>query len=122
MSTATRWRSRARCHFHGAHTNASAAPTTGAPTKINLPDGFQPEGIAIARGTAYFGSRADGDIFAVDLKTGTGKVISEGPGTGSLGMKVDKSGRLFVAGARGGNGRVIDTRTGRVLASYTFNT
>jgi sugar lactone lactonase YvrE len=101
---------------------ASAAPTTGAPTKINLPDGFQPEGIAIARGTAYFGSRADGDIFAVDLKTGTGKVISEGPGTGSLGMKVDKSGRLFVAGARGGNGRVIDTRTGRVLAGYTFTT
>ena len=101
---------------------AAAAPTTGAPTKLNLPDGFQPEGIAIARGTAYFGSRADGDIFAVDLKTGTGKVISQGPGTGSLGMKVDHFGRLFVAGAGGGNGRVIDTRTGRVLASYTFTT
>ncbi len=101
---------------------AAAAPTTGAPTKLNLPDGFQPEGIAIARGTAYFGSRADGDIFAVDLKTGAGKVISQGPGTGSLGMKVDHFGRLFVAGAAGGNGRVIDTRTGRVLASYTFTT
>ena len=101
---------------------AAAAPTTGAPTKLNLPDGFQPEGIAIARGTAYFGSRADGDIFAVDLKTGAGKVISQGPGTGSLGMKVDRFGRLFVAGAAGGNGRVIDTRTGRVLASYTFTT
>ena len=101
---------------------AAAAPTTGAPTKLNLPDGFQPEGIAIAGGTAYFGSRADGDIFAVDLKTGAGKVISQGPGTGSLGMKVDHFGRLFVAGAAGGNGRVIDTRTGRVLASYTFTT
>ncbi|MGY4772831.1 SMP-30/gluconolactonase/LRE family protein (plasmid) [Kribbella sp. CWNU-51] len=101
---------------------AAAAPTAGAPTKLNLPDGFQPEGIAIARGTAYFGSRADGDIFAVDLKTGAGKVISQGPGTGSLGMKVDHFGRLFVAGAAGGNGRVIDTRTGRVLASYTFTT
>ncbi|WP_410789734.1 SMP-30/gluconolactonase/LRE family protein [Kribbella sp. C-35] len=102
---------------------ASAAPTTEPfPSKFALPNGFQPEGIAIARGTAYFGSRADGDIYAADLRTGRGKVISQGPGTGSLGMKVDRFGRLFVAGAAGGNGRVIDTRTGEVLASYTFTT
>ncbi|TCC03903.1 SMP-30/gluconolactonase/LRE family protein [Kribbella soli] len=102
---------------------ASAAPTAAPapfPTRFALPNGFQPEGIAIARGTAYFGSRADGDIYAADLRTGRGKVISRGPGTGSLGMKVDRFGRLFVAGAAGGNGRVIDTRTGKVLASYTF--
>ncbi|MGW1340245.1 SMP-30/gluconolactonase/LRE family protein [Kribbella sp. NPDC002412] len=102
-------------------TSASAQPTE-FPTRIELPNGFQPEGIAIARGTAYFGSRLDGDIYAADLKTGQGKVITEGPGTGSLGMKVDHRGRLFVAGAAGGNGRVIDTRTGAVLASYTFTT
>jgi sugar lactone lactonase YvrE len=104
---------------------ATAAPTTTTtkfPTRIELPDGFQPEGIAIARGTAYFGSRLDGDIYAADLRTGKGRVISQGPGTGSLGMKVDRFGRLFVAGAAGGNGRVIDTRTGRVLKSYTFTT
>lgn len=100
---------------------ANAAPATAPfPTKFGLPDGFQPEGIAIDRGTAYFGSRADGDIYAADLRTGLGKVLSQGPGTGSLGMKVDRFGRLFVAGAAGGNGRVIDTRTGKVLASYTF--
>src|SRR5262245_25216336 len=81
-------------------TSANAAPTTTTfPTRIELPDGFQPEGIAIAGRTAFFGSRADGDIYAADLKSGTGKVISEGPGTGSLGMKVDRFGRLFVAGA-----------------------
>ncbi|RZT28449.1 sugar lactone lactonase YvrE [Kribbella sp. VKM Ac-2569] len=97
--------------------NAAPAPY---PTRFELPDGFQPEGIAIARGTAYFGSRADGDIYAADLRTGRGKVISQGPSTGSLGMKVDPFGRLFVAGAAGGNGRVIDTRTGKILASYTF--
>jgi sugar lactone lactonase YvrE len=107
--------------------SASAASPAGAapapfPTRFELPDGFQPEGIAIARGTAYFGSRLDGDIYAADLRTGQGKVISQGPGTGSLGMKVDPFGRLFVAGAAGGNGRVIDTRTGTVLASYTFTT
>ncbi|MEU4197034.1 superoxide dismutase [Kribbella sp. NPDC026611] len=101
---------------------AAAAETTAItfPTRIELPNGFQPEGIAIDHLTAYFGSRADGDIYAADLRTGRGKVISQGPGTGSLGMKVDNRGRLFVAGASGGNGRVIDTRTGRVLASYTF--
>ncbi|TCO33468.1 sugar lactone lactonase YvrE [Kribbella steppae] len=102
-------------------TSASAHQTT-FPTRIELPAGFQPEGIAIDRGTAYFGSRLDGDIYAADLKTGEGEVISQGPGTGSLGMKVDHRGRLFVAGAAGGNGRVIDTHTGDVLASYTFTT
>jgi sugar lactone lactonase YvrE len=106
-------------------TSASASPSATAadfPERIELPDGFQPEGIAIARGTAYFGSRADGDIYAADLRTGIGQVISQGPGTGSLGMKVDPFGRLWVAGAAGGDGRVIDTRTGDVLAGYTFAT
>ena len=105
-----------------ASTSAASAAPVPYPTRFELPDGFQPEGIAIARGTAYFGSRADGDIYAASLRTGLGKVISQGPGTGSLGMKVDPFGRLFVAGAAGGNGRVIDTRTGKVLAGYTFTT
>ncbi|WP_020386934.1 SMP-30/gluconolactonase/LRE family protein [Kribbella catacumbae] len=93
------------------------------PRRFDLPAGFQPEGIAIDHsGTAYFGSRVDGDIYAADLRTGLGKVISQGPGTASLGMKADQRGRLFVAGAAGGNGRVIDTRSGKVLASYAFST
>jgi sugar lactone lactonase YvrE len=37
-------------------------------------------------------------------------------------MKIDDRGRLFVAGAGGGNGKVFDTKTGRLLASYTFTT
>ncbi|GAB3935508.1 hypothetical protein GCM10029976_045880 [Kribbella albertanoniae] len=105
-----------------APTATATSQTTSFPARIELPAGFQPEGIAIARSTAYFGSRANGDIYAADLRTGTGKVLSPGPGTGSLGMKVDQQGRLFVAGAAGGNGRVIDTRTGKALASYTFTT
>jgi sugar lactone lactonase YvrE len=104
---------------------ASAAGVSGSssfPKRFDLPDGFPPEGIAIAHGKAYFGSRLDGDIYQADLRTGQGRVISQGPGTGSLGMKIDNRGRLFVAGATGGNGRVIDTKTGKVLASYTFTT
>lgn len=82
------------------------------PARIDLPVGFLPEGIAVDKGpTAYLGSRADGDIYAVDLRTGRGGVISQGPGAGSpsVGLKVDR-GRIYVAGGSGGNGRVIRDR------------
>jgi sugar lactone lactonase YvrE len=93
------------------------------PDRVPLPDGFQPEGIAAGKGpVAYLGSLVDGDIYRADLRTGAGSVISQGPGTPSVGMKLDKHGRLFVAGGSGGDGRVVDTRTGRILASWTFTT
>ncbi len=91
------------------------------PAVLPLPDGFRPEGIAIRGGTAYFGSLADGDIYAVSLRTGKGTVISEGPGTASVGMKIDNRARLFVAGGPAGDARVVDTRTGRTL-SYQLAT
>lgn len=96
----------------------AAAANGRFPATIDLPDGFQPEGIAIGGPHAYLGSLADGSIYRADLLTGRGKVISRGPGTPSVGMKVDGRGRLYVAGGRAGNARVVDTRTGRVLASY----
>lgn len=96
---------------------AGAAPF---PTEFPLPDGFMPEGIAIgAWPTAYFGSRADGTIHQVELATGRGRVLSKGSGTPSLGIKVDSARRrLFVAGGTGGDVRVVDAFSGRVLASY----
>ncbi|MFC7646442.1 hypothetical protein ACFQX6_42100 [Streptosporangium lutulentum] len=70
------------------------------PTQFSLPDGFQPEGIAIGPGpSAYFGSRGTGAIYRVSLRTGQGKIINSGPGTPSLGLKVDSRDRLFVAAA-----------------------
>lgn len=102
---------------------ASAVSEASFPDRIELPNGFQPEGIAIdGAARAYFGSLLDGDIYAADLRTGQGRVISQGPGTASVGMKVDHHGRLFVAGGGAGDGRVIYTRTGNVLASYSFTT
>src|SRR5215210_5360989 len=93
------------------------------PDTIELPVGFLPEGIAIAPGgTAYFGSRADGDIYAASLRTGQGSVIIEGPGTQSVGLKVDNHGRLFVAGGNSGTGRVLDVRTHLVVELYSFTT
>jgi len=86
---------------------------------IHLPDGFQPEGITIdPRGTAYLGSLADGDIYAADLRTGEGEVVSEGPGTPSVGLKIDRFGRLFVSGGPTGTARVVDAATGDVIRDY----
>ncbi|WP_040776793.1 SMP-30/gluconolactonase/LRE family protein [Nocardia pneumoniae] len=93
------------------------------PTTIDLPAGFQPEGIAIGSSpVAYFGSRADGSIYRASLATGRGAILSPGPGTPSLGLAVDHRDRLFVAGGTGGDARVVDTGTGAVLASYRLGT
>lgn len=100
----------------------AAAGKASFPDRIELPDGFQPEGIAIRHTTAYLGSLADGDIYGADLRTGRGRVVSQGPGTPSVGLKIDRHGRLFVAGGPSGSGRVVDTSSGRILASYPFTT
>jgi sugar lactone lactonase YvrE len=100
---------------------ASAAPSRH-PDPIPLPDGFRPEGIATGpAGVAYVGSLADGDILRVDLATGRHRVLSQGPGTPSVGLKTD--GRtLFVAGGPAGEARVVDTRTGAVTRRYQLVT
>jgi sugar lactone lactonase YvrE len=107
-------------------TLVSTAPATADhgrafPTEFALPNGFLPEGIAIGDApTAYFGSRGDGSIYRVDLRTGEGEVFSKGPGTSSVGLKIDDRRRLFVAGGGAGNGRVVDARTGAIVKSYQF--
>lgn len=91
------------------------------PRTIALPDGFQPEGIATGLGNAAFlGSLADGDVYRVNLRTGEGRVVAEGPGTSSVGLHLDGQGRLFIAGGGNGDARVVDVRTGEELASYAF--
>lgn len=90
--------------------------------RIELPTGFQPEGITVGRGPwAYLGSRANGDIYAANLRTGAGRVISPGLGVGnpSVGLKIDRE-RLYVAGGPTGTGRVIDVRSGAILKNYQF--
>ena len=100
---------------------ASTAQAKPFPDRIELPNGFQPEGITIGRGaTAYLGSLADGDIYAVSLRTGEGSVISQGPGSPSVGLKIDNRGRLFVSGGPSGSGRVIDVGTGGIIQTYQF--
>jgi sugar lactone lactonase YvrE len=101
---------------------AAAHPHPRLPDRIELPNGFQPEGITISRrGIAYFGSRTDGSIYAANLRTGAGRIISPGSeGTLAIGLKIDKRKRLWVSGGPGGNARVISARTGAVLRTYSF--
>jgi sugar lactone lactonase YvrE len=102
---------------------AEAKPRHSYPDRIDLPVGFQPEGITIGKGPyAYVGSLADGDIYRADLRTGEGRVISQGPGTPSVGLKIDKRGLLYVAGGPSGTARAVSARTGTILASYTLST
>jgi sugar lactone lactonase YvrE len=99
---------------------AGTAQAQPFPDRIELPDGFRPEGITIGPGaTAYLGSLANGDIYGVNLRTGERTLVSEGPGTSSVGLKIGKQGHLFVAGGATGTGRVVDLQTGEVK-SYQF--
>ncbi len=98
----------------GAAWLGAPAQAASRPTTIPLPDGFRPEGITIGGPYAYLGSLGDGSIYRADLGTGRGGIISPGPGTPSVGLKL-------VAG-RGEGARVVDARTGTILASYTLTT
>jgi sugar lactone lactonase YvrE len=97
---------------------ASADPNF-LPTTLNLPNGFQPEGIAISGRFAYFGSLANGRIQRINLIDGSSKEISPAVGTPSVGLKSDGR-RLFVSGGAAGDARVIDQRSGAVLAHFQF--
>jgi sugar lactone lactonase YvrE len=94
------------------------------PATIPLPDGWQPEGIAIARdGTFYVGSIPTGAVFSGDVRTGRGEVLVEGrEGRAAIGLKVDARGRLFVAGGPTGQAFVYDAHSGTPLASYQLAT
>ena len=98
---------------------APASVAGANPTVLPLPDNFRPEGIATIGSTAYVGSLVDGDIFGLDLRTGEGSVVSEGPGTPSVGLHAH-DGLLWVAGGPTGTGRVVDPGSGEVRASYSL--
>ncbi|HEX6357903.1 superoxide dismutase [Actinophytocola sp.] len=101
---------------------AGTASATGAdwPTEFPLPNGFLPEGITIgSKPFAYMGSRANGAIFRTDLRTGEGGVIHEGAtGLASVGLKLDRDGLLYVSGGAGGTARIINSRTGALVATH----
>ncbi len=91
------------------------------PEVIPLPNGFQPEGIAVGNGsTFYVGSLATGAIYSGDLRTGEGALlVPDQVDRTAVGLAFDNStGYLFVAGGPDGAAYVYDTRTGESLAEY----
>ena len=71
---------------------SQAGAQEAGPELIRLPDGFRPEGIAIAGNTFYVGSIPTGAIYRGDVRTGQGAVLFEGgPGRASIGVAVDPS-------------------------------
>jgi sugar lactone lactonase YvrE len=93
------------------------------PDVIPLPNGWQPEGIAIGNGnTFYVGSIPTGAIYRGDLRTGTGSTFIAGAsGHAATGLEFDRN-RLFVSGASTGKGFVYDTKTGALLREYQLAT
>jgi outer membrane protein assembly factor BamB len=93
------------------------------PKTIPLPNGFQPEGIAIGNGpTFYVGSIPTGAVYAGSLRTGTGKILVAGAsGRAATGLKYDH-GRLWVSGAATGKAFVYDARTGSLIRQYQLAT
>jgi hypothetical protein len=100
----------------------STATAKGSfPGRIDLPDAFQPEGIAIGGTTFYTGSIPTGAVYRGNLRTGRGSILVPATaGRAAIGMKVDR-GRLFVAGGPTGDGYVYDARTGAAIQTYDFS-
>jgi sugar lactone lactonase YvrE len=86
---------------------------------IDLPNGYQPEGIASGRGHELFvGSIPTGAVRRVDTKTGvTTEVVPAQEGRAAIGLKADRRGRLFVAGGPTGKAFVY-SRRGENLAEF----
>jgi len=107
------------------HGEGHAKARSQKPTVIELPQNFNPEGIATAkRHTFFVGSRVTGAIYRGSLRTGEGDILVEGgpevmgDDRGATGLKVDRRGRLFVSGADSKHIRVYDARTGDQLRDY----
>jgi sugar lactone lactonase YvrE len=98
-----------------------AGAQTAFPSKIDLPDGFQPEGITTSGEQFYVGSIPTGAVYRGSLRTGQGAILVQ-PQTGraAIGMKVDR-GRLFVAGGNTGNAYVYNARNGALLRTYALS-
>src|SRR5215207_7996590 len=102
-----------------------AAPLKAFPDVIPLPNGFQPEGIAVGKGhTFYVGSIPTGAVYRGDLRTGEGDVLVPAQsGRAAIGLKYDeRTGLLFVAGGPTGYAYVYDGETGESVAAIQLTT
>ena len=118
---------------------AGAAGAASGPTHIDLPDGWQPEGIAAGRGhDLYVGSIPTGAVRRINAKTGEQEnAVEPQAGRRAIGIKVEwrrdaktkkarasakrrRADRIWVAGGPTGDGYVYSARTGDTLKAFDF--
>ncbi|MFV2062221.1 MAG: superoxide dismutase [Chloroflexota bacterium] len=94
-----------------------------SPDRLDLPDGWAPEGVTALEGKLYVGSLADGAIWQVDPATGDGSILVPGvDGAVAVGVEGDAAnGRIWVAGGRTGEVRAYDAESGELLETYRFD-
>ena len=100
----------------------AVAAVAAFPQVIQLPKGFQPEGIEVGKGTTFYvGSVANGAIYRGNLRTGSGAILVPGAaGKSATGIELDNRNRLWVAGASTGRASVYDARSGALLRTYNL--
>jgi sugar lactone lactonase YvrE len=100
----------------------AATSANSFPGQLNLPNGWQPEGIAIGKGTTFYvGSIPTGRVWKGNLRNGQGAVLVPDRGRRAVGVEYDdRKRRLFVAGGPLGAGYVYDARTGADVRQYSF--
>jgi sugar lactone lactonase YvrE len=107
-------------------TVAGASPATTTPDRvvdrIELPNGWAPEGITTDGNRLYVGSMADGAIWKANPTNGRGRLLAKGvTGREAIGVEYDaRHDLLWVAGGETNVVRAHDANTGRVQATYTF--
>lgn len=109
----------------GGRSSANPSPATDSdesfPDVLALPDGFRPEGITTGRGDTFFvGSRALGDIYRGNLRTGEGEVLVDAADDRvAIGLSHDRrSNYVFAAGGGTGKTFVYDADTGKAVEAY----
>ena len=93
------------------------------PDEIALPNGWLPEGIVTGHGPViYSGSRANGAIYAANLRTGEGEILVPGQtGRVSVGLSFDaRTNYIFAAGGGTGKAYVYDADTGALVQEYNL--
>jgi len=104
-------------------TSLAAAAAPVYPPVIPLPNGFQPEGIAVGEGHHFFsGSLASGAIYKGDLRTGAGSIlVAPQQGRVAVGMAYDaRTSYLYVAGGPTGQAYVYNADTGANVEEFQF--
>lgn len=100
-----------------ARADRSAGST---PDRIELPRGWQPEGITTDGKKLYVGSLATGAILRANPRTGTTSVLPRSQtGKPAVGVEADRRRNvIWVAGGEAGEIRAQSAASGRVLATY----